>query len=95
MREILKRSENFERIDALLAADSMYASLDEEIGERQPLEAHMRDYARFAKLAVEGRKTFLITHSNQETAYASTTETAGLLDQGNGYQSGISVAKRW
>ena len=76
VREILKTPKFFERIDALIAADSMYASLEKDRETRQPLETHMRDYLRFAKLASEGKKTFIITHSSQETPYASTTETA-------------------
>ncbi len=33
----------------------------------------------FAKLASERKKTFVITHTAQETPYASTTETANTL----------------
>ncbi|MDF1788965.1 MAG: hypothetical protein P1U82_24095 [Verrucomicrobiales bacterium] len=81
VREILKTPKFFERIDALIAADSMYASLEKDRETRQPLETHMRDYLRFAKLASDGKKTFIITHSSQETPYASTTETANALLQ--------------
>ena len=79
VREILKTPKFFDRIDALVAADSMYASLEKDRVPRRPLETHMRDYVRFAKLASEGKKTFIITHSAQETPYASTTETANYL----------------
>ena len=81
VREILKTPKFFDRIDALIAADSMYASLEKDREPRQPLETHMRNYLRFAKLASEGKKTFIITHSAQETPYASTTETANALLQ--------------
>ncbi len=79
VREILKTPEYFQRIDALVASDSMYASLIQGTESRQPLKDHMRNYLRFAKLAAEGKKTLLISHTNQETAYASTTETANYL----------------
>ena len=79
VREILKTPNSFNRIDALLAADSMYASLEKGQEPRRPLKEHMRNYVRFAKLASEGKKTFIITHSAQETPYASTTETANYL----------------
>ena len=79
VREILKTPEHFERIDTLFAADSLYASLEKGIATRQPLDAHMRDYVCFAKLASEGKKSFVITHTSQETTYASTTETADYL----------------
>jgi hypothetical protein len=79
VREILKTPGSFDRIDALIASDSMYASLEEENEPRRPIKAHMLDYVRFAKLASKGKKTFIITHSNQETPYASTTETANYM----------------
>ncbi|MEM7386547.1 MAG: hypothetical protein AAF514_16530, partial [Verrucomicrobiota bacterium] len=70
VRTLLKTPEHFKRIDTLIAADSMYASLEKGTPSRQPLRAHMTDYLRFARLAVEGKKIFLITHSAQETPYA-------------------------
>ncbi len=84
VREILKTPAHFARIDAILAADSMYAGLESGSNERRPLEAHMRNYLRFGKLASEGKKALLITHSSQETPYASTTETANYLLQSLG-----------
>lgn len=88
VRELLKTPKHFERIDALVAADSLYASL-EEGAVRQPLHAHMRDYRRFAKLAAEGKKAFTLTHSNQETTYASTTETA------NDLIKSLGIERQW
>ena len=80
VREVLKKPTYRTRIDALLALDSMYASLEAtEDGARLPLKAHMRDYQTYAKLAAQNKKTFIITHSNQSTSYASTTETADAL----------------
>ena len=79
VRELIKSPQNFDRIDAILALDSMYASLEPGIDRRHPLASHMEDYLKFSKLASERRKTFIITHSAQPTNYASTTETASYL----------------
>ncbi len=79
VRELLKSAEAFERIDAILAADSLYASLEPDTEPRTPLRAHMRDYKRFAQRAADHKKVFILTHSAQETPYASTTETANAL----------------
>ncbi len=79
VRQLLKNEAAFDRIDALLAADSLYASLEAELDTRRPLAAHMRDYTRFARRAAAGEKIFVLTHSAQETSYASTTETADYL----------------
>ena len=84
VREILKTPASFDRIDVLVAADSLYASLESDGSARRPLIQHMMDYTRFARLAVEGKKQFLITHTMQETPYASTTETADYLLQAVG-----------
>ena len=51
VREILKHPKHFRKIYALLAADSMYASIEKNVKPRRPVIAHMRDYIRFAKLA--------------------------------------------
>ncbi|MCA9125935.1 MAG: hypothetical protein KDB22_02575 [Planctomycetales bacterium] len=79
VREILKTSEYFERIDSIVAADSIYAGLQSEDQERQVNELQMRDFLRFAKLATAGKRSFLVSHSAQPTPYASTTETANYL----------------
>mgnify|MGYP002624717890 CR=1 FL=1 len=79
VREILKTPANFERIDAIVAADSIYASLVAEEPERKVDPDQMRDFLRFARLACDGRKSFVISHSSQPTPYASTTDTADHL----------------
>lgn len=76
VREILKSTKAFNRIDGIIAADSIYAGLEENADTRIPRREHMKDFLRFAKLASEGKKTFLITHTQLETPYASTRETA-------------------
>jgi hypothetical protein len=79
VREILKTPEHFARVDAVIAADSIYAGLGEGAAQRQVNPVHMQDFLRFARLAGEGRKMFVLSHSSQPTPYASTTETADYL----------------
>lgn len=81
VREILKTPESFQRIDGLLAADSIYAGLEKGVSRRQVNQQQMRDFREFARLASEGKKTFVVTHSYLETPYASTFETADDLLQ--------------
>lgn len=79
VREILKSPGALEQIDSLVAADSIYAGLDESLAERVVSAENMSGFLKFAELAVQGKKAFVITHSAQQTPYASTTETADYL----------------
>lgn len=79
VRELLKVPAYFDQIDAIVAADSIYAGLEQELPARQVDRTNMRDFLRFARLAAEGQKVFIISHSAQTTPYASTTETADYL----------------
>jgi hypothetical protein len=79
VREILKSDADFERIDAIVAADSIYAGLESTSPTREVSADHMRDFLRFARLAADGKKRFVRSHSAQPTPYASTTETADYL----------------
>ena len=79
VREILKVPRHFDQIEAIVAADSIYAGLQSVPPERQVNAQHMRDFLRFAALATAGKKSFLLSHSAQPTPYASTTETADYL----------------
>ena len=79
VREILKTPKNFDRIDAIVAADSIYAGLKQDTPDRQVDDQNMRDFQRFAALAADSKKAFVISHSAQPTTYASTTETADYL----------------
>ena len=84
VREILKTPRYFRRINDIVAADSIYAGLEgtKEIRPaRRVAESNMRDFLKFATLAVDGEKRFTISHSSQPTPYASTTETADYLLQ--------------
>lgn len=79
IREILKSPKYFQRIDGIVAADSIYAGLQPNQPVRQADERQMRNFLRFASLAAEEKKSFVISHSAQPTSYASTTETADYL----------------
>lgn len=81
VREILKTEEGFDRVDALVAADSIYAGIDETAagGRRQVDARDMAAFLAFAEAASSGRKVFVISHSAQPTPYASTTETSDYL----------------
>jgi len=79
IREILKSPESFERIEAIVTADSIYAGLDTETPARVVSREDMPEFLRFAELAAKGKKQFVLSHSAQTTPYASTTETADYL----------------
>lgn len=77
VREILKSANYRSQIDALLAADSLYATT---AGDGTPLDSQMVDYKTFAGLAQDGSKTFLFSHSLVPTfTYESTEETGDEL----------------
>ncbi len=79
VREILKSATYRNEIDALLAADSLYATT---AGDGTPLDSQMVDYKTFATLAENGAKTFLFSHSQVPTyTYESTMETGNELMQ--------------
>ena len=72
VREILKQQVYRDKIDALVAADSLYATTAED---GTPLDEQMVDYKRFAKLAAAGKKTFLFSYSMVPTeGYEMTVE---------------------
>ncbi|HEB53731.1 MAG TPA: hypothetical protein ENI87_10815 [bacterium] len=78
VRELLKQPEFFARIEALVMADSVYASVVAD-DVRAPLAEQMVDFLRFAQAAARGDKTFVLTHSAIATDYASTAECADLI----------------
>jgi len=79
VREILKSATYRNEIDALLAADSLYATTS---GDGTPLDSQMVDYKTFASLAATGDKTFLFSHSQVLTyTYENTMETGDELMQ--------------
>ncbi|MBI1348925.1 hypothetical protein GC163_21850 [bacterium] len=81
IREILKQPQAFERISAIVTADSIYAGLRQPSEPRAVDERNMQGFLEFAKRAAQGEKTFVLSHSAQPTPYASTTETADYLLQ--------------
>jgi hypothetical protein len=84
VREVLRDEAAAARVDAIVAADSIYAGLAETgtadaDGVRRVDARDMDGFLAFARAAAAGEKVFLITHSSQPTPYASTTETADFL----------------
>lgn len=80
VRELLKHPASFERIDAIVMADSIYAGYADDPSERKVNPDNMEGFLRFARQAAEGRKRLIISHSAQRPdGYASTTETADYL----------------
>ncbi len=78
VREILKQPHYRDAIDAILAADSLYASTDDKDGT--PVDEQMVDYKTYAHLAARGEKVFVFTHSDVVTpTYESTRETGDEL----------------
>lgn len=78
VRELLKEPEFYDRITALVAADSIYASVVAP-DVRAPAAEQMVDFLRFAQAAARGDKTFVLVHGMYPTEYASTSECADLL----------------
>lgn len=89
VRELLKAPSVYQRIDALVLADTLYAGFtpgqEGRDGKRPPPDpANLRDFVRFARDAAEGRgdKAMLVTCSALiPPAYSSTGETARVLIQ--------------
>lgn len=80
VREMLKVPEHFDRIDGLVMADSIYAGYTGDPAASRVDPKLMEGFARFARGAAEGNKTFVLSHSAQVPGgYASTTETADFL----------------
>ena len=78
VRELLEEPEFFARIDALVAADSIYASVVAS-DVRAPRAEQMIDFVRFAQAAARGEKTFVLVHGSYQTDYASTAECADMI----------------
>lgn len=76
VRELLKRPEYVHQIDALLLADSLYASFESE-QDSTPRDEHMEGFRAFAQSAAREEKVMIVTHSQVLThTYANTAETA-------------------
>lgn len=80
VREILRTPASFDRIDAIVMADSLYCGYAGDPAEKRVDPNLMSGFERFAREAAAGRKTMLVSHSSQvPPGYASTTETADYL----------------
>jgi hypothetical protein len=77
VRELLKVPEHFERINALVLADSLYCGYEGDPAARVVDPRLIAGFRAFAIKAAEGKKVMVVTHSAQvPDGYASTTETA-------------------
>jgi hypothetical protein len=83
IREILAVPDYYSRVDKVLLIDGLHTDyVDGKPGpqESQLESDHLEVFLRFARDAVAGRKTFVVTHSEIfPGTYASTTETADWL----------------
>lgn len=75
VRELLKEPALFDRIEALVMADSIYASLAAP-GVRRPRPEQMAGFVQFARAAARGDKVLVLIHTQILTDYASTAECA-------------------
>ncbi len=75
IREILRNRDNWSRVDAVVLEDGIHTSYVPD-GQPGPLDgAGLQPFIDFAREAIAGRKTFLITHSEIfPGTFASTTE---------------------
>ena len=64
---------DWDRIEALVMADSIYASLSAE-GVRRPDAEQMAGFVRFAEAAAQGDTVYVLTHTEIATPYASTAD---------------------
>jgi len=80
VREMLNDPATYDRIDALVMADSIYAGYSGDPAKRQVEPKHMEGFVKFAKGAAAGKRWFLLSHCElQPGTYASTAETADYL----------------
>jgi hypothetical protein len=83
VREILRQPENRAMVRRVVLGDSMYGSLDPdalEDGRRLVLAEHVAVWLPFAREAMEGHRTFVLTYSMIETVnHASCFEMARAL----------------
>lgn len=83
VRELVKSPDYFKIIRRIVLLDSMYAALGPQengMTNRRPLTAQIDVWLPFAKAAMRGEKTFVVTHSQVPTSsYASSTECATAL----------------
>lgn len=91
IRRILRDAGQMARVDAVLLLDGMHTSYIPEgvalAAGAQLDSTNLLAFAEFARLAVQGRKRFLVTHTEIfPGTFASTTETADWLLKSVGLQ---------
>lgn len=82
VRELVKSPTAFRLIRRIVLLDSMYAGWQPEPASapRQPLPEQIQVWVPFARAAIRGEKTFVLTHSSVPTIqYASTSACAAAL----------------
>jgi hypothetical protein len=80
VRQLLRQPEAFDRIATLVMADSIYCGYAGDAKARRVDADLMAGFLRFARLAVDGKKRMLVSHTQQvPDGYASTTEAANFL----------------
>lgn len=80
VREILKQPSYYGEIDAIVAADSIYAGFVAYPSNLSLVSSQMVDWRRYAADAKAGSKWFLVSHSQVDpVTYASTVLTANDL----------------
>ncbi|WP_414662271.1 hypothetical protein [Horticoccus sp. 23ND18S-11] len=97
VRQLLRQPRAFDRIDALVMADSIYCGYAGDPAAKRVDGELMAGFLRFARLAADGRKRLVISHSQQvPEGYASTTETADfLIRQLDGKRSAVTPPEAW
>lgn len=83
VRELVKDDRYIRLIRRIVLADSLYASWDPATTQpgatSRPAAENMDPFTTFVKLAAEGKKTFVLTHSFVPTPYANTAATAAWI----------------
>lgn len=83
IRQILRQQENLEHVDAIVLLDGLHTGYND--GKPGPLESDLErkplePFLQFGKLAIEGSKVMVLTHSTVfPGTFASTTETSDYL----------------
>jgi hypothetical protein len=83
VRAILKNPEDYDRIQGVVLLDGLHAGYVKDADAKGPAKVipeHIDIFVKLARDAVDGKKRFLVTHSQiVPGTYASTTETADYL----------------
>ena len=81
VREILKSPKYYKMIQRIVLSDSMYAGLSNtnKGAIREPFPANIAPWIPFARAAARGEKTFILTHSQVPTDYATSGECAAAV----------------